>query len=156
MFKLIMEFPNKQELKDIVTMTQITLSEKAKPIVNGADILTMRELAKNVLVIDDILEYTMSLVTKTHNELKDASEVAKKYLRFGASPRAAQALITGAKVRALMNGNYNVSYDDIDALAYPVLRHRIKINYDAISEHLATDDVITLLIKENKKEFNKK
>ena len=156
MFKLIMEFPNKQELKDIVTMTQITLSEKAKPIVNGADILTMRELAKNVLVIDDILEYTMSLVTKTHNELKDASEVAKKYLRFGASPRAAQALITGAKVRALMNGNYNVSYDDIDALAYPVLRHRIKINYDAISEHLATDDVITLLIKENKKEFNEK
>lgn len=156
MFKLIMEFPNKQELKDIVTMTQITLSEKAKPIVNGTDILTMRELAKNVLVIDDILEYTMSLVTKTHNELKDASEVAKKYLRFGASPRAAQALITGAKVRALMNGNYNVSYDDIDALAYPVLRHRIKINYDAISEHLSNDDVITLLIKENKKEFNKK
>ena len=156
MFKLIMEFPNKQELKDIVTMTQITLSEKAKPIINGADILTMRELAKNVLVIDDILEYTMNLVTKTHNELKDASEVAKKYLRFGASPRAAQALITGAKVRALMNGNYNVSYDDIDALAYPVLRHRIKINYDAIIEHLATDDVITLLIKENKKEFNKK
>lgn len=156
MFKLIMEFPNKQELKDIVTMTQITLSEKAKPIINGADILTMRELAKNVLVIDDILEYTMNLVTKTHNELKDASEVAKKYLRFGASPRAAQALITGAKVRALMNGNYNVSYDDIDALAYPVLRHRIKINYDAISEHLATDDVITLLIKENKKEYNKK
>ena len=98
----------------------------------------------------------MNLVTKTHNELKDTSEVAKKYLRFGASPRAAQALITGAKVRALMNGNYNVSYDDIDALAYPVLRHRIKINYDAISEHLATDDVITLLIKENKKEFNKK
>ena len=156
MFKLIMEFPNKQEWKDIVTMTQITLSEKAKPIISGADILTMRELAKNVLVIDDILEYTMNLVTKTHNELKDASEVAKKYLRFGASPRAAQALITGAKVRALMNGNYNVSYDDIDALAYPVLRHRIKINYDAISEHLATDDVITLLIKENKKEYNKK
>lgn len=156
MFKLIMEFPNKKELKDIVTMTQVTLSEQANPIINGNDILTMRELAKNVLVIDDILEYTMNLVTKTHNELKDASEIAKKYLRFGASPRAAQALITGAKVRALMNGNYNVSYDDIDALAYPVLRHRIKINYDAISEHLSNDDVITLLIKENRKEFNKK
>ena len=156
MFKLFMEFPNKKELKDIVTMTQVTLSEQANPIINGNDILTMRELAKNVLVIDDILEYTMNLVTKTHNELKDASEIAKKYLRFGASPRAAQALITGAKVRALMNGNYNVSYDDIDALAYPVLRHRIKINYDAISEHLSNDDVITLLIKENRKEFNKK
>ena len=156
MFKLIMEFPNKKELKDIVTMTQVTLNEQANPIINGNDILTMRELAKNVLVIDDILEYTMNLVTKTHNELKDASEIAKKYLRFGASPRAAQALITGAKVRALMNGNYNVSYEDIDALAYPVLRHRIKINYDAISEHLSNDDVITLLIKENKKEFNKK
>lgn len=153
MFKLLMEFPTVEQLKDIVNMTQITLEEKACPVIDGNDILKMREVAKNVLVIDDVLNYAMNLVSSTHVELKDASEIAKKYLRFGASPRAGQALITGAKVRALMKGNYNVSYDDIDALAYPVLRHRIKINYDAISEHLSNDDVISLLIKENRKKI---
>ncbi len=153
MFKLLMEFPTVEQLKDIVNMTQITMEEKACPVIDGNDILKMREVAKNVLVIDDVLNYAMNLVSSTHVELKDASEIAKKYLRFGASPRAGQALITGAKVRALMKGNYNVSYDDIDALAYPVLRHRIKINYDAISEHLSNDDVISLLIKENRKKI---
>ena len=78
-------------------------------------------------------------------------DVAKKYIKYGASPRAGQALITAAKVRALINGNYNVSYEDIDALACPVLRHRIKVNYTAINERLSTDDVIGLLIKETKK-----
>lgn len=153
MFKLLMGFPTVEQLKDIVNMTQITMEEKACPVIDGNDILKMREVAKNVLVIDDVLNYAMNLVSSTHVELKDASEIAKKYLRFGASPRAGQALITGAKVRALMKGNYNVSYDDIDALAYPVLRHRIKINYDAISEHLSNDDVISLLIKENRKKI---
>ena len=79
------------------------------------------------------------------------SEEAKKYIKNGASPRAAQALITCAKVRALINGNYNVSYEDIDALAYPVLRHRIKINYNAINDRMTVEDVIEQLIKENKK-----
>ena len=80
-----------------------------------------------------------------------SSETAKKYVKYGASPRAGQALITCAKVRALMHGKYNVSYEDIDALAYPVLRHRIKINYNAVNERLSVDDVIGLLIKETKK-----
>ena len=112
--------------------------------------LKSKENTKQIPVIDEILDYTMRLVSSTHGEL-EGNNIAKKYLRLGASPRAAQALITGAKVRALMHGNYNVSYEDIDALAYPVLRHRIKLNYDAISEHLDNDAVISLLIKENKK-----
>ena len=118
---------------------------------DGKTILEMRELAKSVPVVDDVLRYAMNLVSNTHPEIKNTSETAKKYIKYGASPRAGQALITAAKVRALINGNYNVSLEDIDALAYPVLRHRIKINYDAISEHLDADDIITLLIKENKK-----
>lgn len=150
MFKVIMEFPNNKEIVDIVNMTQITLNETACAVIDGKTLLNMRETAKQVLVIQEILEYTARLVSATHAELK-GNEVAKKYLRFGASPRAAQALITGAKVRALMHGNYNVSYEDIDALAHSVLRHRIKINYDAISDHLSVDDVITLIIKEVKK-----
>ncbi|MEE3299347.1 MAG: AAA family ATPase, partial [Candidatus Enteromonas sp.] len=84
-------------------------------------------------------------------EFEDAGEVAKKYIRYGASPRAGQALITGAKIRALIHGNYNVSFEDVDALAFPVLRHRIKINYNAINEGLSIDKTIDLLIKENAK-----
>ena len=151
MFKLIMKFPKINELFDIVNMTQITMDETAKAVVDGETILNMRTLASTVPVIDDVLMYTMNLVTNTHPELENPSDTAKKYVKYGASPRAAQALITAAKVRALIRGNYNVSYEDIDALAYPVLRHRIKINYNAINDHLTVDDVIGLLIKENKK-----
>jgi MoxR-like ATPase len=151
MFKLIMKFPSAQELKDIVNMTQVTLDENAQAVIDGATILEMRELSKTVPVIDDVLMYAVNLVTYTHPELADTSATAKKYIKYGASPRAAQAIITAAKVRALMNGNYNVSYADIDALACPVLRHRIKVNYNAVNDRLSVDDVIAQLVEENKK-----
>ena len=73
-----------------------------------------------------------------------------KYVKYGASPRAAQGLITAAKIRALMDGRYNVAYEDIEALAFPILRHRIKINYAAVNEKLSVDDVIAKIIKETK------
>ena len=151
MFKLIMEFPTVAELANIVNMTQITMDENASAVVDGEAILEMRELAKSVPVVDDVLNYAMNLVANTHPEIKNASDTAKKYIKYGASPRAGQALITAAKVRALINGNYNVSYEDIDELAYPVLRHRIKINYNAINDHLTIEDIIGLLIKETKR-----
>ena len=152
MFKVTMVFPSTKELGDIVNMTQGHMEENATKVVDGPTILEMRNLAQGVPVIPEVLEYAMRLVEMTHSELDDnTSETAKKYVRYGASPRACQALITGAKIRALINGNYNVSYDDIDALAYPVLRHRIKINYNAINEGLSIDKVIGLLIKENRK-----
>ena len=150
-FKLIMVFPDRKDLVDIVKMTQITMAETATAVINGDDILEMRALAATVPVIDEVLQYAINLVTATHPEVEDASNTAKKYIKYGASPRAAQALITMAKVRALINGNYNVSYDDINALAYPVLRHRIKINYNAVNDRLTVDDIIALLIKETKK-----
>lgn len=151
MFKLIMNFPKLEELVSIVKMTQITMDETSKDILDGEQILQMRQLAKDVPVIDDIINYAMNLVTLSHPEIEGANEVAKRYIKYGASPRAGQALITAAKIRALINGNYNVSYEDIDALAHPVLRHRIKLNYNAINDHLKIEDVIDKLIKENKK-----
>ncbi len=150
-FKLLMKFPSDDELVDIVNMTQITLDETATAVVDGPTILEMRRLASHVPVIDDVVRYAVRLVSNTHAELDKAPSSAKKYIKYGASPRAAQALITCAKVRALVNGNYNVSYDDIDALARPVLRHRIKINYTAVNEKLTVDDVIDLLVKETKR-----
>ena len=151
MFKLLMRFPSDKELMDIVKMTQITMAETAEVAMDGHDILEMRELASQVPVIDEVLDYAVRLVSGTHPEISGASETAKKYIKYGASPRAAQALITCAKVRALMNGNFNVSYDDIKALALPVLRHRIKINYTAINDKLTVDDVIAKLVGETKK-----
>ena len=151
MFKLVMKFPGIEELKNIVTVTQATMAETAEAVIDGETILGMRQLASSVPLIDDVLDYTVRLVSATHPELEGTSTTAAKYIKYGASPRAAQALITAAKVRALMHGNYNVSYADIDALAAPVLRHRIKVNYAAINEKLTVDDVIEMLVKEIKK-----
>ena len=151
MFKLIVDYPTNEELKNIVTMTQATMLETAETVIDGQTILELRQLASGVPAIDDVLEYAVRLVSATHPELDGASATASKYVKYGASPRAAQALITAAKVRALMHGNYNVSYADIDALAGPVLRHRVKVNYAAINDKLTVDDVIEMLVKETKK-----
>lgn len=151
MFKLIVGFPSAEELSSIVKMTQITMAETAEAVINGKEILDMRALASAVPVVDEVLSYTVNLVSNTHPELETSTASTKKYVKYGASPRAAQGLITAAKVRALMSGRYNVSYEDINALAYPVLRHRIKINYTAINDKLTVDDVISMIIKETKK-----
>jgi len=148
MFKLVMTFPEVDELTDIVNMTQITMAETAEAVVDGATILEMRALATEVPVLPEIMNYAMRLVANTHPEREKSVASARKYLKYGASPRAAQALITAAKVRALVTGNFNVSYEDIDALAPAVLRHRIKINYTASNDRLGVDDVIALVIKE--------
>ena len=151
MFKVSMDFPSVEELADIVNLTQHSQAENATKVVDGPQIMKMRALAQDVPCIKEVIDYAMTLVHNTHPEFEETSEVTKKYIRYGCSPRAGQALITGAKIRALIHGNYNVSFDDIDALAFPVLRHRIKINYNAINEGLSIDKVIELLIKENRK-----
>ncbi len=114
MFKLLVEFPSAKELADIVNITQKTMDETAEAVVDGKTILEMRELAKTVPVAEDVLNYAVNLVANTHPEIEKTSETAKKYLKYGASPRAGQALITCAKIRALMDGRYNVSYKDLD------------------------------------------
>ena len=151
MFKLIVGFPSVDELCGIVKMTQKTMDETAKAVLNGEDILEMRALASSVPVAEDVLRYTVSLVSNTHPELPESPSATSRYVKYGASPRAAQGLVTAAKVRALMQGRFNVSYEDIDALATSVLRHRIKINYTAVNEKLTVDDVIGMIIKETKK-----
>ena len=90
----------------------------------------------------------MTLCSATHPGSDCASEAAKKYVRLGASPRAGQALISAAKVKALMNGRFNVSYSDVNALAYPVLRHRMKLNFEAIADRVAPDAIVKMIIEE--------
>ena len=93
------------------------------------------------------------MVKNAFKAVLKASEAAKKYVRLGASPRAGQAIISAAKVKALIKGRFNVSYSDVNELAYPVLRHRMKMNFEAIAERVSADDVITMIIDELGKKF---
>lgn len=148
MFKLIVKNPSLDELMSIVTMTQKTMAETADAACTGEQVLAMRKTANQIPVAEEVLRYAMVLCSATHPDSDCASEVAKKYVRLGASPRAGQALISAAKVRALMNGRFNVSYSDLNALAYPVLRHRIKLNFEAITERISADDIVGMILDE--------
>lgn len=148
MFKLLMGFPTIPELTAIVNMTQDSMDEHAQAVLTGEDLLAMRATAKEIPITQEVLHYAMKLVSATHPEVADSPEYTKQYIRFGASPRAGQALITAGKVRALMAGRYNVSYEDINVLAFPVLRHRIKPSFAAITEKIPTDELIRQLLLE--------
>lgn len=152
MFKLIMGYPSDDELESIVAMTQKNAKETSAPVLDGGELLTMRKVASEIPVCSEVMKYAIRLVGATHPEREDAPSVTRSYIRFGASPRAAQALITAAKVRALLYGRFNVSTGDIDALALPVLRHRIKPSFNAVTERLDCDRLIGILISELKGE----
>lgn len=148
MFKLVMKYPSVEQMKSIVLMTQETMEEVAEPVVDAEGLLAMRATAREIPVMDGIVTYAMRLVAATQPDSQEAGDTAHRYIRLGASPRAGQALITAAKVRALTNGRLNVAYEDIDALAAPVLRHRIKLSYDALAERMTEDEVIAQLLRE--------
>ena len=148
MFKIIVKNPSLDELMDIVNMTQKTMAEVADAACNGADLLEMRATANQIPVAEEVMKYAMMICSATHPDSECATEAAKKYVRLGASPRAGQALISAAKVKALMNGRYNVSYNDVNALAYPVLRHRMKLTFEAVAERVSADEIITMIIDE--------
>ncbi len=150
MFKIIVENPTLDELVDIVKLTQKTMEETANSICNKDQLLEMRGVANHIPIADEVLRYAMKLCLSTNPQTTESTDVVKKYITAGASPRAGQALISAAKVKALLDGRYNVSYDDINTLAIPVLRHRIKQNFQAASAGLNNDIIIETLIKELK------
>ena len=153
MFKLIVKNPSLDELMDIVDMTQKTMAEVADSACTGDELLKMRTTANQIPVAREVMKYAMTLCSATHPDSECASEIAKKYVRLGASPRAGQALISAAKVKALLKGRFNVAYSDINELAYPVLRHRMKMNFEAISGRVSPDEVIAQIIAELGKNY---
>jgi MoxR-like ATPase len=148
MFKIIVNNPSLDELMSIVNMTQKTMEEVADAACTGAELLEMRATANAIPVATEVMKYAMMLCSATHPDSECASEAAKKYVRLGASPRAGQALISAAKVKALMNGRFNVSYSDINELALPVLRHRIKLTFEAAAERVSADDIVKMIVSE--------
>jgi MoxR-like ATPase len=153
MFKLIVKNPSLDELMEIVNMTQKTMAEKADAVCSGEDLLEMRRTANQIPVAEEVQRYAMTLCSATHPDSECASETAKKYVRLGASPRAGQALISAAKVKALLNGRFNVSYNDINELAAPVLRHRMKLTFEAVAERISPDQIVKMIIKEVGKRY---
>ena len=156
MFKLIVPNPSLDELMQIVDLTQKTMAEVADCACTGEQLLKMRETANQIPVAEDVMRYAMTLTSATHPDSECATETAKKYVRLGASPRAGQALISAAKVLALIKGRFNVAYSDIKELAYPVLRHRMKLNFEAVAERVSPDTIIKLILEELDKTFKTK
>ena len=142
LFKLLVDFPKKEELKQILSITVTAEKPELEKCISGEEILAMRRLICQIPVADSVMDYAMSLVVATHPEGADAPEVVKKYVAAGASPRAAQAIIKTARARAIMEGRYNVAYEDIDYVAYPALRHRLITNFEAIADGMTTDRII--------------
>lgn len=153
MFKILVPNPGLEDLMKIVQLTQVTMAEQSQTVCSSEELLQMRETANSIPVADDVLVYAMTIVAATHTSGEYASETAKKYLRLGASPRAGQAFISAAKVKALIKGRYNVAYEDIDELAGLILRHRIKLNFEAIAERISPDEIVNLIVQEVRKKY---
>ncbi|MDY6024377.1 MAG: MoxR family ATPase [Candidatus Borkfalkiaceae bacterium] len=156
MFKLIVPDPSLEELMAIVNMTQKTMAEVAECACTGEQLLKMRETANQIPVAEEVLKYAMIMTAATHPDGDCSTDAAKKYIRVGASPRAGQALISAGKVLALIKGRFNVAYSDIEELAYPVLRHRIKMNFEAIADRVSPDEVIKMIVEEVGAKYKKK
>ena len=141
-FKLIVPFPTKSELKSIVQRTTGTAAENISAVASGEDVIRMRTLAREVPISDSVLDYALQLILGTHPDSDRPSEDVKRYVRYGSSPRGAQSLITAAKIRALLDGRFNVSKEDLAASAAPVLRHRLILNFEAEADNVTADHII--------------
>ena len=141
-FKIIVPYPTKAELADIVHRT--TAGEMPEPaaVASGEEVLQMRAVVRDVAIAANVLDYALTLIVATHPEGPDSAPVAQRYCRYGSSPRGAQAIVSAAKVHALLAGRFNVSKDDLKKALKPVLRHRILLNFEADADAMTADKVL--------------
>lgn len=143
MFKILVRFPSKEELRGIVALTEGNETPVIEKQMDGGGLLAARALVNQIPIADAVMDYLLGLVIATHEQ--------NPYIREGASPRAAQALIRAARAKAFLEGRFNVSFQDVAEMAYPVLRHRVILSFDAISEGVTEDAVIQKLLEANGK-----
>lgn len=139
LLKIGVEYPTREELKEIVYRTTSLKSPKAETVLDGAALSELQQMAKSLLIADDVLELAVRIIMMTHPGEPDAPEDIKRYVRFGAGPRALQALVSVGRVRALCAGKMHVSWNDLKEVALPILRHRIVLSYEAQAMGLSTD-----------------
>ena len=147
MFNIVMTYLPEDDEVRVVTATTGVEQPTISRVLGGADILEFQQVVRQVIVSDEIARYAVRLVAASRPGQPGAPEVVNKYVKWGAGLRASQAMILGSKARALMNGRHHVAVKDIQALAGPILRHRIVTNFYAESEHLNSDGIISRLIE---------
>ena len=146
-FKVHVPFPNREELHAILDLTTGAARTERTPVLHRDDILRMQNLVRRVPVARHVQDYAIRVVQGTHPDGPDAPEICKRFVRFGASPRGAQSVLLAAKIRALFEGRFAASIDDVRAVALPAPRHRVLLNFEGEAEGMKTDQVIEAILK---------
>ena len=146
LFKVLVPFPTLEELGGIMNLTVGTSGAQARKVLSAEELKEMRDTALKIPAAGSVQEAALKLILATHPETDGAPEITRKYLRFGASPRAGQAILSTARVRALSQGRYNVAYEDIRFVAPACLRHRLALNFTAVTEGKNLEDIIRELV----------
>ena len=148
MFKLAVKYSNLEELLEIADRTTADAEPEPEKVLEGKQIVDWQKLVRQVIIAPHVKNYAARIVLATHPDGEYAVETTNRYTRYGASPRGVQALILAGKMRALLAGRYNVSYDDIRQSTLPALRHRIILNFEGEAEGIATDDILAQILDE--------
>ncbi|MEO6599140.1 MAG: MoxR family ATPase [Polyangiaceae bacterium] len=146
-FKLEVPFPSREELHAIIDRTTSTQHVEVKRVLDRAEILQMQDLVRRVPVARHVQDYAIRVLQATHPTGEDAPDLVKRFVRTGGSPRGAQAMLLGAKVRALFDGRFAASIEDVKATALPALRHRVLLSFEGEAEGVAADRVISEILK---------
>jgi MoxR-like ATPase len=146
-FKTLVDFPSLPELEKIMERTTRQEQSRAEPVADAEKILEMRRLVREIVAAGHVQSYAMRMVLATHPGHEEAVESTRKYVRYGSSPRGGQALVLAAKVLALLDGRFNVSFQDIQSVAKPALRHRLILNFEGEAEGIAADAIIDEIIQ---------
>ena len=147
-FKLVVGYPNAADLTEVITRTTENKKATVTKIIDGASLMELQQLVRQVPVASHVKDYAVRLVLATHPKSETAAPITNQYLRFGSSPRGAQCLILAGKVRALTQGRFNVSFEDIEAVATAALRHRLILNFEAEAEGITTDHVVKQILSD--------
>jgi MoxR-like ATPase len=150
-FKVLVPFPGEKDLLEIARRTTGESTPQLKPVADASAILAAQRVAREVPIAEHVLAYAARLISATHPDRTELDSV-RRYVRWGASPRGMQTLIIAAKVRALLEGRYNVAFDDLNAVAHPALRHRIFLQFEAEADGISGDRIISEILEHTVKE----
>jgi MoxR-like ATPase len=150
-FKALVPFPSEDELLEIARRTTGEPLPELKPVADAESILTAQRIAREVPIAEHVLRYAGRLIMATHPDRTKLDNV-RRYIRFGASPRGLQTLVLAGKVRALLEGRFNVAFEDLEAVAHPALRHRVFLQFEAEADEVTTDQLITEILGSSDKE----
>ena len=143
LFKLRVRYPALEQLNEIIDRTTSASEPTVQQVMTGSEALAARDLVREVPIAAHVRQFAATLVMATHPQWEEAPDITRRYIRYGASPRAAQALVLGAKVLALRAGRFAVSIDDVKSIALPVLRHRVILNFEGEAEGIDADRLLT-------------